>query len=418
MTRELSRRKKLAFGTLTIAFILLFGLALCEIVVRFSERRSSVVKRLLDADPVDLASLKFNDTAVTRARPAGEFRILSFGDSFAYSIMSPDFSYAGLIAHDFNATHETPHIRVVNLGEGATTVRDYAAAHAFWSKRVQHDAVLFNIYMGNDLLDVAYQFTKKQWVPNHLYLGDYHFAQDLAANRVPHKYPLRSLDYARALYLSKTGMVRTAPAAPGHSAEQARFNAAAEDNLAEDKFLNVNHVQLVNFDPSRQDTLSEGYQTIAAFFRYVSSLRRSGTKALVVLSPNQVHAEEAFRASLAKHYGEDLSAYDFTLPARTILAIRDAVDPQIEVIDLSPYFVCAGDRGEKLYYLTNTHWGPEGNALAARIITAGMARSWFGRALPPVDPECDPAAYYARFARVDPSRIAAFARRAAQAHRE
>jgi hypothetical protein len=402
-------RREALFRTLLVLLAVVFSLLIGEALIRFFERRSLTLSTWLNADPVDLGKLKFNDTKVSRAKPAGEFRVLSFGDSFAYSIMSPQFSYAGLIASNLNRALERPRIRVVNFGEAATTVRDYTAAHAFWAPRIEHDAALFNIYMGNDILDVAYSYTKPKWTPNHIYLDrEYSLAGGTKKSVVPHKLPLRMLDYAYALYLSRFEMTE----APSRSAAlDKRFNPAAQHNLSEEAFLNTNRIQLVNFDAAQMDSLADGYRAIAAFFRYTSSLRRQGEKTLVVLSPNEVQVDRSLRERIAAFYDLDLSGYDLTLPARIITAIRDAVDPQIELLDLSPFFVCARENGEQLYYLTNTHWGPGGNALAGRVIADDIGRLWFGRALSGADTKCDTAVYRLRFAKVDQADILRFVQR-------
>lgn len=411
-------RKKALYRAVLVLVSVVLSLALGEGLLRFYERRTLASSPWLDADPLDLAKLKFNDTKISRTKPAGEFRLLSFGDSFAYSIMSPQFSYAGLIARDLNRRLAKPKIRVVNFGEGATTVRDYAAAHAFWAKRIEHDAALFNIYMGNDILDVAYSYTQPNWSPNHLYLDEkYELEAGLKKSPIPHKFPLRLFDYAYAFYLTRFKMIETPPVAAAKESQPAtpdeRFNPAANHNLKEDVFLNTNQIQLDNFDPAKMDALAKGYEAIVAFFKYVSQVRQRGTKTLVVLSPNQAHVEPALRERIAAQYHMNLSSHDLTLPARTITAIRDAVDPEIELLDLSPYFVCASERGELLYYLTNTHWGPEGNALAARIISDYIARSWFGQAPARGEAGCDVAAYRSRFAKVDQVQILRFVERLA-----
>jgi len=398
--------KKALFRALLVVLAVMPSLLLGEALLRFYERRSLTLSTWLDADPVDLGKLKFNDTKVSRTKPAGEFRVLSFGDSFAYSIMSPRFSYAGLIASNLNRALKQPRVRVVNFGEAATTVRDYAAAHAFWAPRIEHDAALFNIYMGNDILDVAYGYTQPKWTPNHIYLDrEYALAGGIKKSAVPHKFPLRMLDYAYALYLARFAMTE-APLRSG--ARDKRFNPAAQHNLSQEAFLNTNRIQLVNFDATQMGSLADGYRAIAEFFRYVSNVRRKGTKALVLLSPNEVQVDRSLRERIASLHDLDLSAYDLTLPARTITAIRDAVDPQIELLDLSPFYVCAREKGEELYYLTNTHWGPEGNALAGRVIAGYVGRSWFGQALPGVDTKCDAAVYRSRFAKVDQADILRF----------
>ncbi|HZF12711.1 MAG TPA: hypothetical protein VFE33_28315 [Thermoanaerobaculia bacterium] len=376
----IARQRKVLGRALLTLLALGLALALGEALLRAYERRSLALATRLNADPIDLAGLKLNDTTISRRKPAGEFRLLSFGDSFAYSIMTPPFSYAGQIGSRLTRALGRP-VRVVNFGEAATTVRDYTAAHAFWARRIEHDAALFNVYLGNDVLDVAYGYTPPAWTPNHLYLTrEYALAGGRKKSAVPRKFPLRILDYAYALYLTRFQMTQ-----PPSAAADGRFNRAARHNLSPAAFLDVNRRQLANFDPAQRESLAPGYRAIAEFFHYVSSVRRRGTRTLVVLSPNQVQVDRSLRERLAAAYHLDFSLYDFTLPARTITTLRDTVDPAIELLDLTPYFVCAAERGEHLYYLTNTHWGPEGNALAGRLIAAHIERSWFGRT--PTDQE-------------------------------
>lgn len=400
--------KKSSLANWTIlAISLTLSLVAADGLFRLYERHALSISKQLDGNRFDLQKLNYNDTTVTRAKPEGEYRILGFGDSFGYSIMTPRYSYSGLVAKNLNETLETPRFRVVNLGEAASTVTDYAAAYGFWSTRIEHDAALFNVYMGNDLLDVAYGYTPVQWQPNRAFRDfEYHMIDGTKRSPVPRKYPLRIFDHLHALYLTTFQMEETAHS---NSPPEEHFNLAATHNLTEEKFVQTNLIQLVNFDYSKIETLSAGYEAALAFLRYVSEIRQSGIRTIVTLAPNEIHVDQEFRERTAEAHGLDLSVYDFTLPARVLTAIRDRVDPKIDLIDLSPYFVCHSDRGESLYYLTNTHWGPEGNALAGKVIARYLWREWFnGSALPLDDGACDIEAYYSRFARISDSDVSRF----------
>jgi hypothetical protein len=66
----------------------------------------------------------------------------------------------------------------------------------------------------------------------------------------------------------------------------------------------------------------------------------------------------------------------------TIREIAAEVDPHVPVIDLTGYFQCRNDAGERLYYPRNTHWNLAGNALAGEIIASYILRNWLSVSAP------------------------------------
>ena len=136
--------------------------------------------------------------------------------------------------------------------------------------------------------------------------------------------------------------------------------------------------QLVNFDFSRVDELIAGYVVVYNFMRFASDLLHDGQKMLITLAPGESQADPALRAQLAERFHVDLTLYDWTLPAKIVQAIGAQVDPNIPVVDLTAYFQCRSEAGEKLYHPHNTHWSLEGNALAGQVIASYMLQNWFG----------------------------------------
>ena len=106
---------------------------------------------------VDLHALNYNDSTLPATKPVNEWRILSLGDSFAYSVMVYEYSYSGVAARIMNSALSQPTVRIVNLGEPATSVNDYRAAYQYWAAVLHPDAAIFTIFLGNDLLDVAFK---------------------------------------------------------------------------------------------------------------------------------------------------------------------------------------------------------------------------------------------------------------------
>jgi len=328
---------------------------------------------------VNLRALNYNDTTLPAAKPAEEWRVLSLGDSFAYSIMVSDYAYSGVAARLMNATIDKPTVRIVNLGEPATSVNDYRAAYQYWAAVLHPDAAIFNIFLGNDLLEIAFKYIPSQWSLNRVFTEkDFNIADGSSRSHIPHKFPLRLFDYAYAYVLN---FRHATPAFPQPVVPDPRYNIAADNNFihfAEETYFTINNVQLVNFDFSRVDELIAGYAAIYNFMRFAADLMHDGKKVLITLAPSETQVDPALRVQLAAHFHLDLTRYDWTLSGRIIQAISTEVDPNIPVIDLTAYFQCHQEAGETLYHDRNTHWNLAGNALAGQVIASHLLHDWFG----------------------------------------
>jgi hypothetical protein len=362
------------------------ALALAEwLFVKYENARFSA--RFVDPQGiVDLRALNYADTIVAVEKPANEFRVLSFGDSFAYSIMTYEYSYSGVAARVVNSALGSPVVRIVNLGEPATSVYDYLAACQYWSATLHPDALLFNIFLGNDLLDIAFKYVPSSWAPNRINGElDFHIADGSRRSHVPHRFALRLLDYAYAHYLhyryasapvTKEIWLGDFRIALGDVPDP-RYSIAATHQLPEDLYFDTNKGQMVNFDATQLEQLLPGYRAVYELLQFASARIAEGQLVLITLAPNEPQVDATLLSHLAERYHLDLSHYDLTLPARVIMALRDLVDARIPMIDLTGYFQCRAGAGEKLYYHHNTHWNLAGNALSGLVIAATMQRLWF-----------------------------------------
>jgi hypothetical protein len=382
-----------------VQFLLSSALVLCSVTgalglaewlfVKYENARFSA--HFVDqGGKVNLRALNYADTVIAVEKPANEFRVLSFGDSFAYSIMAYDYSYSGVAARALNSASGYPVVRIVNLGEPATSVYDYLAACQYWSAALHPDALLFNIFLGNDLLDIAFQYVPSSWVPNRINGElDFHMADGSRRSHVPHRFSLRLLDYAYAYYLqyryasapvTKKFWLGDVQIALGDVPEP-HYSIAATHALPEDVYFDTNKEQMVNFDATQLEQLRAGYRAVYALLQFASERIAERQPVLITLAPNEPQVDATLLSQLAERYHLDLSRYDLTLPARVIMALRDLVDARIPVIDLTGYFQCHSGAGEKLYYHRNTHWNLEGNALAGMVIALTMQRLWFSPAV-------------------------------------
>jgi len=329
--------------------------------------------------PIDLSLLRYNEGRVQRHLEADEFRILGFGDSFAYSVMVPELSYSGVLQSLLQQALPDRRIRVVNLGEPATSPRNYRESYDFWSPRLEHQAVLFLLFQGNDVPDDAHLWTPIEWSPNVGVIEEAHPILAAYNPRVPRKFPLRMLDYAWAWWMSSRTL----------SEDQLPqgYNPAAATDFSEEDFLQINKdYYFENFDPERLPDLLPGYEQVLRLFKRAQAAAESGRLVAVALAPGQPQVDAALRQQILSEAGRRAEEFDPGLSARVIRYLRDRVAPDVLLLDLTlPFRTWAEKQASSPYFRRNTHWDQAGNRLAGEWLAEALLASWFGG--PPADPD-------------------------------
>lgn len=373
--------KKILLNLVLVVASITLAIALVEVVLHFMEAREEIsYQSLTRGDAIDLRAMNYNTDAVPRHKSAAmPYRVLSFGDSFAYTIVKTEFTYHSIAARTASALSGKP-AEIVNLGEPAISFYQYMNAYRSFGRALDHDAVIFNIYLGNDLLDVAYKYVADDVKINRLF-GKLTLDLQTGEARntgIPSKFPLRVMDYGYAVYLSLTGKIK--PAAKQSKPGQYNF-AVAE--LAEDAWLDHINVQLDNFDPKKLPALGDGYVAAIQFARFVKEIGASGKPVLILLSPNQSQVDSAVLEKVARKYNRNTGELDLDLSARLISRIFKDIAPEASVLYLRPALFCAAQKGPSFYYKTDTHWSAEGNQTVGGFVGTWLAQHWFGAAAKP-----------------------------------
>lgn len=246
-------------------------------------------------------------------------------------------------------------VNIVNLGIPAISFYQYMDAYQFWGKQIEHDGVIFNIYLGNDLLDVAYKYVSNE-------------VSIVKRTAIPSKFPLRMMDYIFAYYWTIASQA-TKDVGDGP------YNHAL-NLLLESKFLEVNYIQLDNFDPEKVVNLQPGYEALIKFTQMVSQIKKMGKRVLIMLSPNQTQVETSLQAKLEERFNVDITKFDLELSAFLITQTIHYIDPGLPVLNLISSFRCAANEGQQLYYKTDTHWSVAGNQLAGENLAQYIATQW------------------------------------------
>jgi len=349
------------------------SVVLLDWVFRLYERRFLIHELESGGPYYDLTELRYNDHVGTIAseRVPGEFRILSFGDSFAESATTSEYSYASVLERTLQAALPDRRIRVVNFGRSKTSFPDYVSQYRIWSQRLEFDAVLFNIYTGNDFHEVR----------GTLIVPDAHRDLRVAPGastlqfglglEVPHRYPLRFLDYVYAQFATHWYAV--------DSPSQYRKPATHAKKAA---YARAKAHQVAIYRPADFLRFREALFWVEKLARLAREIESTGARVLLAVSPPHFMVSPEWNQRVLEHAGATPDELIPGLPAAAVRAAADRSGVSGPVIDLTPCLQKMGSDGTELYFGTNTHWSVAGNELVGRLLAASIADHWFSRTLP------------------------------------
>jgi hypothetical protein len=375
----------LGLGLLALAA----SLALAEALFRVYERHFLVEEVAIGADDFDLAALRYNDVDgfLPAAKPADEFRILAFGDSFTEAIARALFAYTGWLQRLLTQAAGHP-VRVVNFGVGMTSFEDYLAEERSWGGRAEHDAVLFGVYSGNDFAETA-QFAL-QWeggvTRNPRMRGDAEVRRVGPAVDVPARYPLRIIDYVWALYVTH--------ALTASGSEPEVYNSGIP-LIPDASYGGIQGAMAIFYEPARIEEIYAGsLHGLDTLMRRAVALERAGTRVAISVAPPDFAVSPLWRerALAARKLSEaDLR---FDLPEQIVAAVAARHGFAGPLVMFDTCLRAAEARGEDTYYETNTHWSARGNEIAGRVLALRLAQAWqlgAGRVDAGDLPDCDSA---------------------------
>lgn len=384
-----------------------------------------------DAAAYDLNDFLYHDLGnhITKRKPDGELRILVLGDSFTFAVTSPRLSFCNVLQQRLSALGLWKSVRVVNLGFPSISFPRYLELFHFWSQALDYDAVIFNVYLGNDFNDVR----RDPYDPAAFReILDAACAQGLPYGPntlVPHKYPFRFLDFLKAKAMDTIithpalrhlfGMpdlppatpaavsCRTAPGAAQRIATSAWWPAArpalaATAAPAPEAPAGFNPADYSSLLPlTKEEMASEMRSSIKPFVRETllayphnlpwyrlflataAKVAATGKPVLVMLSPPLCAVSPEVGSQAARDLGVTPGQVDRTLPRHLTLELARAVGlPFDDIVDLTPCLRERTPSGALTYTGLETHWSVAGNAWVADILADAIQRRWLHHNLP------------------------------------
>lgn len=282
-----------------------------------------------------LNSKGFKDLEFTKEKKPGVYRIVAFGDSFAYGVVPYQHNYLTLLDERLN--HAVRKTEVINMGIVSTGPSDYLALLTAEGLELQPDLVLVSFFIGND-----FQRDRK---PRNLCSYSY------------------ACSFVRYLVISRPyeGKIIHEP-------------AVYDDNAPGMKDDNFTEIEMRGSEIYRKGNAEFAGDFEAAMKSLTSIKQLCDERKIaltVVLIPDQVQVDQTLQARVLKlkEVNSKPEDFDFELPNRLLASRLKQQD--IAVIDLLAEFGRVG-RETVLYKPRDTHWNIAGNRLAAEAIAGEL----------------------------------------------
>lgn len=302
----------------------------------------------------DLEAFGFHSRPVAPEKPDGVFRVLNIGDSFAYAITRKEFTYSAVIENEINEASGAKTIEIVNLGVPSVGFPEYIALYRFWSQRIEHDAVIFNVFAGNDFIDVRYS------TPYRL-LGD---AIDGMDNLYFSFKTLNKLQSGG----SSTSTFKPTPA------PDPRYEA--QNQFSNESYVGVMRLVAESYLPQKLTDLGEGYRWAGRFLEFADQIAATGKDVLVSIAPSHLAHAPEWRSRVAESMEVPVESIDPLLPGAMIGWRARHDSHRYAVEDLTRCMDLYEKASVDTFYGTNTHWSVAGNAAAGQALADWVAGHW------------------------------------------
>ena len=334
--------------------------------------------QVLENNTFDLASLGFKEKTVSATKSPNTIRILSIGDSFAYAAVPIPHTYSDVLETLLNQTGDGPDFEVINLGIPGISFPEYLAQFNFWSSRLDFDGVIFNIYTGNDLLDMEWlPYSKNEEI--RFKNGEFFVGK---GSWVPRLYRFRFLDYAKAYYSMHMPRVREFLSSDSQMMQKAnmfpwidaRYFIAGNDVQPPPFYIKAMRRASFAYRINTIDKVRNGYLWFLALMDLAQQTIDSRKFVLFLNSPSNLAYSKKIQELIIDGIPED--SLDPQLPGAMMASLAEMRQFKGKIIDLFDCFTSYA--GEEIYFssLSDTHWTKYGNEIVGRILADQVLNDW------------------------------------------
>ena len=287
-------------------------------------------------------------------------------------------TYSDVLETLLNQTGDGPDFEVINLGIPGISFPEYLAQFNFWSSRLDFDGVIFNIYTGNDLLDMEWlPYSKNEEI--RFKNGEFFVGK---GSWVPRLYRFRFLDYAKAYYSMHMPRVREFLSSDSQMMQKAnmfpwidaRYLIAGNDVQPPPFYIKAMRRASFAYRINTIDKVRNGYLWFLALMDLAQQTIDSGKFVLFLHSPSNLVFSKKIQELIIDGIPED--SLDPQLPGAMMASLAEMRQFKGKIIDLFDCFTSYA--GEEIYFssLSDTHWTKYGNEIVGRILADQVLNDW------------------------------------------
>ena len=296
-------------------------------------------------------------------------RILALGDSFAYGRVAYEYNFLTLLEERLDEAFADETIEILNSGVPAYQPVNELAYLKAYGFNFEPDAVIFCLYVGNDLRN------------NDLAPTDIH--PETPVSDLKTAAPVISFEYwlshsevywmVRNLLMRRSMLSEIESRLPDFSTRTLQDPKRIEPDfwmMSEEQYKrNVEHQMRNHVTPEHwSDWDRKNIEaTIAVTMQMNEACEEKGVDFAVVLIPSEVQVDDDVSQVLYEVIDGKIDRNAISLMEPQAALFTRLAQQGVNVIDLLPAFQEKGN-DQRLYLLRDTHWNEDGNALAAEVL--------------------------------------------------
>jgi hypothetical protein len=307
--------------------------------------------------PVWTNSEGFRDEERSYAKPSDTFRILSIGDSFTWGAYgaTADQTFSAVLEHRLNSFPAEPRYEVANMGVVGWGTDNEFQFYTHYGIKYDHDLVLVNLYVGNDLFD------NMKW-------GEISVVDGNLVNTFNLPGSVFSIKNLRALALEHSYLASAMEISLFQiPLAQRLMSSILTGGETQDVYYGDHFDALVG--TSRPALYLKMLRKTENLLRDFNAHARGSTKCfLLVLIPAIYQADETIaHAIYQEHHADSQSIIKVVNDLK-----RLGESEGFPIIDLLPKFREEIRHGRQIYWKFNPHFTPYGNEVAADVILSEL----------------------------------------------
>ncbi|MEM7349426.1 MAG: SGNH/GDSL hydrolase family protein [Acidobacteriota bacterium] len=294
------------------------------------------------------------DAEVPVTKPAGEYRILTLGDSFTMGANVPQPAIYTEVLEDLLRQEIGGPIEVVNTGVGGWGPFQYAQYYEYYGRRFDPDLILVGFFVGNDAFSPARSTDEV--------LTAVRGRRVRPTERERPQLELKIWLYAHSglarLYFNRHLLTLTERQLRPRQERRLKGGPERDSASFTERYLGVQRKRLQRIHRrENEETRRQNRNAVAQIGRIQTLAEKDAIPLLVVLIPDENQVNRSLFEALVDTAQRDL--YDLAMPQK--LLHRMFAEQPIETLDLLPSFLA----DERRLYMNDTHWNEAGHRLAA-----------------------------------------------------